>query len=316
MKGTSLTPLSTTAASQFGLVTTAQARDCGIGGHTLTRLVDRGCLVPMHHAVHRFVAAPCTWRQRVLGAVLTAGTGAAAARSTAAQLLDLRDRPRSATIAVVVAHDRRVRIDDPTIRVHRSRTLDADQVRVVDGIPVTDAARTVCDLAMERPVAALRELAAEALRRDLTTLAELDERLRRAGRISGARRLAAALRQLDPDTSRMRSRLEGRLLSLLEGSGLRRPAVAYQVVDDGRVRAELDLAYPDEKVAIEVDGYWWHSTPHQKSYDETRQNALVARGWRVLRFGELLLANHPQHVVLTVRAALEGAPPPPSPEPA
>lgn len=71
----------------------------------------------------------------------------------------------------------------------------------------------------------------------------------------------------------------------LVDEGLPRPVIGYREVDaSGMVIAEIDVAYVPQKVAIEVDGYIWHSSPWQKRHDSDRQNRLVLRGWTVLRF--------------------------------
>ncbi len=48
------------------------------------------------------------------------------------------------------------------------------------------------------------------------------------------------------------------------------PATITRALVDGHLEAELDLAYPDQRIAIEIDGYRWHSTPEQKRRDERR----------------------------------------------
>ena len=47
----------------------------------------------------------------------------------------------------------------------------------------------------------------------------------------------------------------------------------------------IDLAYPDELVAIEVDSWEHHGRVRSAfDYDRSRANALVAHGWSVLHF--------------------------------
>ncbi len=58
----------------------------------------------------------------------------------------------------------------------------------------------------------------------------------------------------------------------------------YEVWQDGRFIARVDFAYPDQRLAIEVDGFAAHSTVDAFRRDRSRQNALVTAGWTVLRF--------------------------------
>lgn len=73
------------------------------------------------------------------------------------------------------------------------------------------------------------------------------------------------------------------LLEICEKYGLTRPARQAPVVLEGR-RFLLDLAYPQQKIAIEYDGFKEHTTPAQFATDRQRQNALILHGWSVLRF--------------------------------
>ena len=66
----------------------------------------------------------------------------------------------------------------------------------------------------------------------------------------------------------------------------------------------LDVAFPAARVAIEVDGWAWHSGVDRFRRDRQRQNALVLAGWTVLRFTWHDLTVEPERVVREVRAAL------------
>ena len=49
-------------------------------------------------------------------------------------------------------------------------------------------------------------------------------------------------------------------------------------------RAFIDLAYPDQMVAIELDGWEHHSTRSAFDRDRARANDLALAGWRLYRF--------------------------------
>jgi very-short-patch-repair endonuclease len=48
-------------------------------------------------------------------------------------------------------------------------------------------------------------------------------------------------------------------------------------------RYRVDLGFEEERVAVEMDGERWHSTPQQRERDRRRDAALAAIGWVVLR---------------------------------
>ncbi|GAA1479611.1 hypothetical protein GCM10009624_00510 [Gordonia sinesedis] len=69
----------------------------------------------------------------------------------------------------------------------------------------------------------------------------------------------------------------------------------------------LDVAFADLKLAIEVDGFAWHSGATEFRHDRQRQNVLVGNGWTVLRFTWADLTEHPQRVLAEIRAAIRKA---------
>jgi very-short-patch-repair endonuclease len=69
----------------------------------------------------------------------------------------------------------------------------------------------------------------------------------------------------------------------------------------------IDVAFPSRRLAIEIDGMAWHSTPDRFQRDRTRQNALVASGWRVLRFTWWDLVERPGYVVGLISSELAAA---------
>lgn len=66
----------------------------------------------------------------------------------------------------------------------------------------------------------------------------------------------------------------------------------------------IDLAFPAERVAVEVDGWAWHVDAERFLSDRRRQNALVNAGWTVLRFTWHDLEGNPTRVVAEIRTAL------------
>jgi len=65
--------------------------------------------------------------------------------------------------------------------------------------------------------------------------------------------------------------------------GLRRQVRCGQYrLDFGLVRHRFGR--PAVKLAIEIDGWLYHSTPEQKERDRKRQEYCEARGWQFIRF--------------------------------
>jgi very-short-patch-repair endonuclease len=67
---------------------------------------------------------------------------------------------------------------------------------------------------------------------------------------------------------------------------------------------KIDVGFPKQRVAIEVDGWAFHSDPEAFAVDRKRQNAIALLGWQVLRFTWLDLTEYPQRVIAEIRRAI------------
>ena len=54
---------------------------------------------------------------------------------------------------------------------------------------------------------------------------------------------------------------------------------------------KLDFACPSSKIAIEVDGSYWHRSATQKVKDLLKTSELTKNGWLVLRLPERVLSD-------------------------
>ncbi|WP_074994389.1 type IV toxin-antitoxin system AbiEi family antitoxin domain-containing protein [Streptomyces prasinopilosus] len=150
-----LATLSGVAADQWGLVTAAQARDLGLGGVQLKRLTEAGLLESVGRGVYVLPAAGLPRYLEIKVAWLRLQPGVPAwdrppggrdsgvvSHASACQLHGLGDIPAP---DVEISVPRRRTTTEPFVRLRTVR-LDAADITVVDGLPVTTAARTVVDL--------------------------------------------------------------------------------------------------------------------------------------------------------------------------
>lgn len=73
----------------------------------------------------------------------------------------------------------------------------------------------------------------------------------------------------------------------------------------GQDRYFLDLAFPRLQLCIEIDGFQTHGTRQAFESDRSRQNALTAAGWTVLRFTWVMLTDAPHAFIETVQISLD-----------
>ena len=232
-------------------------------------------------------------RARAAG-VLLDGRGVVAGYA-AAELLGASCGPRDAPVDVLVPHSYRC----AGLRVHRGR-LPADELARAGPTPVTTPTRTAFDLARWAPSLTERVAAVDALAHGCGVDVEAVRVLR--NRHLGVRRadvVAQVLALVDP---RAESTMESRVRMALHLGGLPAPAVQHPVVA-GTTRYRLDLAYPQVRLAIEYDGAD-HRGQRRARRDLVREAALVALGWKILRFDADVVLFRPDRVAAEVRAEL------------
>ncbi|MFC6708010.1 hypothetical protein [Flexivirga alba] len=110
-----------------------------------------------------------------------------------------------------------------------------------------------------------------------------------------AREVAAMVR------SNVRSPNESRLRLLMHGGGLPEPEINYLVEDGstGRIR-ELDLAFPEWKVAVEFDGRHHIERVGQWEKDILRREDLEAMGWRFVIITSTSMYVEPRRVLVRI----------------
>jgi very-short-patch-repair endonuclease len=209
--------------------------------------------------------------------------------------------PSAGSIDVTIR--RNGRRQRPGIRLHQTRSLPADEIAVLDGLPITTPARTLLDLAGGGVRGRLLEAAldrAELLR--VLNFAELRALLERYAARPGSPALDAVLSRDEAGTSQTRSKLEELILELCDAHLIPRPAV--NAIIEGR---ERDFCWPSARLVVEADSYAWHRSPSALDADRERDVALVLAGYRVLRFTWDQVTRRPDYVARAIGAALDGA---------
>jgi very-short-patch-repair endonuclease len=289
------------ARGQYGLVTLADARSCGMSRDQVYRRVASGRIRRCHPGVFALAGAPETWEQTVMAAVLAGGEGALASHTTAAALWVFPGAERERLIEITVDRPRLPRLAGA--RVHRSVHLTDDDRTNVVRIAVTSIPRTLVDLAAVRGLGWLARAMDDSLRRDRTTLQLVNECSERLGGAPGRRPSVVRLlvdERLSIGAGKTESWLERTVLGVLLDAGVVAPELQHSVAVDG-TRYRLDFAWPAQRVALEVDGFGPHSSYAAFHDDRRRDLALQRVGWRVLHVtGETPV---PQ-IVASVTAAL------------
>jgi hypothetical protein len=311
---TQLTPsvlleLTETARGQHGLVTVAQILGCGLTGGAVRQMVARGDWALAQPGVYRSAAVAPSYRQRALAGCLSIGDPVSASHHTAAAIwrLGAAEAPANheGPVHVSVPHGRHVR-PRPGVRVHRTRHYNSSDVTTIDSVPVTTLARTVVDLASQLDSAALAILIDDALCRRLVKLPDLQRAAARVG-APGTRGAGMLKRELHwwEERPELGSVAEAALLRLLAGRAVPPPVAQHAVHHRGRPIARVDFAWPDQRVALEMDGFRFHAGPASFGADRARQNRLIDAGWTVLRTTPFEMKAGGQELIETLVRVLE-----------
>ena len=232
-------------------------------------------------------------------------TGGVASHRCAAALWGFRGF-EPGVIEVTVRRRRQSELDG--VLCHMTGRLESADVTSAEGVPTTVPARTLLDLgAVVRPYAVEQALEG-AIHRGLVTIGDLDRLLRRVGARGrdGTGVLRELLRERVPGQAPTESPLEDDLVRLLRRANLPEPARQHVVRLHGGRTVRIDLAYPAHKIAIEAQGFVWHSGREQLQRDCDRQNLLRALGWNVLVFTSHDIRQRPGRTAEAVWRAISG----------
>lgn len=265
------------ADRQAGRVSWRQLRRIGLGKDAIGRRVRSGRLIPLGNGVYAVGHSGRPPDARLWEALLRVGADASISHASAGFLCGFR---YSAAASIDVTCPRKLR-RTKGIRLHRC-SLPADELTVYDGVPVTTVTRTLLDLAPSLSIGRLERAANDAAELQLDFSPSIAELLARYPGRRGTARLRFVLEQLRRGPVKLRSDNEADFLDFIYWAKLRKPLCNYWVEVGGR-RYELDAAWPDALVAVEVDTPEHHGGWADQERDRERDRTLATAGWRVVR---------------------------------
>jgi predicted transcriptional regulator of viral defense system len=290
------------AATQHTMVSLAQLQSLGLGPSGVRRRAASGKLRRVHQGVYAVGLGPPSIEGVYMAAVLACGPGAVLSHRSAAAHLGLRSCNRS---VIDVTSPRRIGKSRAGIDVHRAAGLGPRDVTRVDDITCTTVARTLLDLAEVIDRAALERAIEQAEKLRIFDLAAVVDVLERAGNRRGAAKLRAVLATYTPEPAFTRSTLERSFLALCREVGLPRPHANTFTATSGD-GFEVDFAWPDRRLIVEVDSIRHHGTRAAFERDRRRDQRLTVEGWRVVRFTWRQIVEEPAVVSATLRSLLGG----------
>ena len=278
---------------QGGVIALRQAVAQGLSAQTVQRRAREAGWQRLHPAVYLVGGHRLTDEAWVRAAWLWAGEEATVSGAAAAYWHGMLDRaPLEIELTVGRRCKPRAR---PGIRVRRRDLLSADVVTARDlrltAAPLTalETASTLTDGSTFLDRALQRHVRFPAVHRAYC------RNMGHHGSSTAARLLVAAADRADSAAERLLVRL------------LRDHLITGWVLGHPFGPWRIDLAFPAQRVAVEIDGWAWHVDAERFREDRRKQNALVRAGWDPLRFTWHDLDGRPSEVATEIRTTVDAA---------
>lgn len=289
-----------------GIVSRGDLVRAGVRKKELAALRKAKTIVEVLPRVFRHASVADGWEVQARAALRWAGPRAALCSASAAALLEIGGYQRAGVIHVAIPGTPRI----PTaegfeLAAHCARDFIRWDVSERSGFRITSAERTLFDLASELDADAVERLVDEAIikRRTLPhRLKACFKRLAKKGR-KGTATLGEVLARRADTLVPIDSELELEFLKLFKSLGLPIPVTGTRSPPQGRAEYYIDFAYPQWRLAIEIQSKKHHSGILKRYEDDLKANVLTSRGWSVIR----LWAKdkyEPQRVAELIRAAI------------
>jgi hypothetical protein len=265
--------------SQDGLITRRQALQV-LTKNQIDALTRDAVWRAIYPGVYRMTGVPDSWRRRVRAATLV-NSGLLASHLTAAYIWGLIDRqPRSIELLTKAGKS----ADLPGVVVHRTRRWFEGMGGRVDGIAVTNPARTLIELSRNCSFETLRGAVDRALTGRVLKHQDLVEEFERLAIRPGRNftLMSLVLNKRDEQFERLESPGEADILEWIREANLPVPVEQFRLPVGADDTFRPDYAYPQLKIAIEVQSWRWHGGPARYENDAKKAITLMAMGWIVL----------------------------------
>ena len=286
-----------------GVISRKEALEAGVTSGQFANYVRQRRLERAARGVFVVSGCPPSWHQSARIAALSVDGLISHRAAAALHRIDGFDLGRR---ELTVARNRGPRRPQEFLLHQTTQWHLADPLEI-DGLPVTGLTRTVIDVGAVVGWRRFEWLIDAVIRQELCGWHELYTVLQ-CHSVQGRNGCGPLRRVLDAHNPKNRvpdsiwNRMFGQLLN---SRGLPEPVYEFEVLDrSGRFVARVDLAYPERRVAIELDSIRWHLNRESFERDSRRKNKLIDQGWTVLSFTWNDFSEHPNESVQIVRRAI------------
>ena len=285
------------AARLHGVITREQLFAIGLNPRQVDHLLNNGRLHPLHRAVYAVGHTRLAPDAHLRAALLACGPTAFLSHRTAAGVLGLRPLALTAIEVTIPGPKANKR---PGLIVHRTTSAPhRHELRKESELRLSSVPRLLVELAPVETEHELERLVVQANRRNLLNIDRVKAALQRHSRRPGIGKLAAVLADYMPRPDR-KSGLERAFDRLLaENRDIPEPLrnVRWGVW-------ELDCYWPEQRVALELDGRNYHDALANMERDRFKDAKLLAANIRPMRVTDRRFEADPEGVLADLRDVL------------
>ena len=282
-------PVNEWLAAHHGVITTAKLRELHCSPWSIAAMVRRGEVASIAPGVYRSMHVAQSDDQLLLAACAI-NEHALVGFTSAAKHWEFR-RVGKHPPRVLLPHGSALSI--PGLEVHRCRQIDAIDIVNCGDLRVTSPPRTVFDCADILGADATESNIELLLDKEICTIWLLSQTLLRLGhsRRPGSRTFARVLVSRPAWRSAVETDLEMRVRQALVDAAVPPFESQHWIETPAGHRYRFDFAWPEAKVALEVDHSWWHAGAVSARHDKARDLEVAACGWLTARITEADVAE-------------------------
>jgi hypothetical protein len=268
------------ASEHCGLIRASDLAAAGINRNVVTDRARIGVLTSVQPHVWLFGKGLPTFEQQCRAAVWTSD-GTLGGLSALVWHNVLRNPHQELQPTIVLERASRPVIRSAKI-VRSSEFVRGDRC-THNGLSVTSIPRTLLDSAADLSTDELERVLDDALLAGKTTVSDVSHRLDQARYLPNVRDLRALVKDRIPNHRITRSPAEQRIKRVVLALDVPAPKFNYRMRTLNGRSVELDLAWPEYRVGLNVDGFRWHGGRIDWKRDLQRDHQIALLGWNVQR---------------------------------
>ncbi len=281
------------AAQQHGIFAAFQLKEIGITQSSFYRVVNNALFTRLDRGVYALSGSQKSWYRDAIVHVFRSGPHALLSHESALinRGLLLKEFVSKRNGLIVPFHVTIPRESGRRLSTSIHRSIYEKEIltrTVVNNIPQVSVECAIIESARHIPPQIFSSVVDSAIRQEYTSARKLRLTLDALWPAPG--RSKSRVEEIihgylaDPRTyKRIESTLEARIYRVLSEI-TREQIIPQYLLACGTKQYRIDFAIPSFKIAIEVDGFIYHSDRIAFDADKTRQNDIVAEGWIILRF--------------------------------